>query len=308
MRVVGLLHLLVLAARAAATAELGSAADSHARPLVLATGLLRNAVAIHVSDAALTVPVPCKTDDHVGTRSGRGAHGGGGGGGGGKSAGRSISWWWTGMHLNATSPEVEAMLSFCREHRDIVSTLIMRCGVLTCCRAGTGDCGTAIGHVGVGCTNNHGRGGTIAGVLSDGCKAAIPKLVAMGIRPEIWLGEDDSITSARTLFNSSSQIADALLHIADQNPGLAGFNLDLESKQGTPTDKRDFIAFLRSVTAALNSSNSLALRFSADVGCVAPGEGGGPLASDCKALASSGVARLMDMATCECDPSPQLEL
>ena len=51
---------------------------------------------------------------------------------GGSSARRAISWWWTGMNLNATSPEVDAMLGFCREHRDIVSTLIMRCGVLTC--------------------------------------------------------------------------------------------------------------------------------------------------------------------------------
>ena len=212
----------------------------------------------------------------------------------GELSARSISWWWTGMHMNATAPEVEGLLSFCREHRDIVTTVIMRCGVLTCCRTGTGDCGNnALEHRTGGCTNNHGHGGTIAGQVSGACKAVIPQLVQMGIRPEIWLGEDDSLTSARFLFNSSAQIASALSRVATDYPGIAGFNLDLETKLGTAQDKRDFVSFLGTVTKALNP----ALRFSADVGCVALDEGGGPLASDCKALSVSGVNRLMNMVT-----------
>ena len=53
---------------------------------------------------------------------------------------RSISWWWD-TPATADDPAVEATLKFCREHRDIVQTLIMRCNVLTCCRTGTGECG-----------------------------------------------------------------------------------------------------------------------------------------------------------------------
>ena len=48
------------------------------------------------------------------------------------------------------------------------------------------------------------------------------------------------------------------------------------------------------MTAALNRRS---LRFSADVGCAAVGEGSGPLASNCRRLAASGVNRLMTMET-----------
>lgn len=209
---------------------------------------------------------------------------------------RSVGWWWNGAGLSASAPAVHGLLDFCTRNRAIVTTVMMRCGVHTCCRTGTGDCGNAIGRPTGGCTNNHGIGGTIAGELSDGCKAVIPRLAQLGVRPEIWLGQDDSLSSARYLFNHSAQTATALLSVCKDSPDIKGFNLDLETKAAvTAGDVARFASFLGDVTKALLSARGL--RFSADVGCVSLDEGSGPLASDCRRLGASGVSKLMEMAT-----------
>ena len=210
---------------------------------------------------------------------------------------RQVDWWWSGEDTNASDPAVEGLLSFCKQHRSIVTTVMMRCGVVTCCRTGTGDCGNAVGHRTGGCTNNGGVGGTISGELSAGCKHAIPELVQMGIRPEIWLGEDDSLQSARYLLSHPNLTTAKLLAVADANPGIAGFQIDLETKAAvTSAEVSQFTAFLRDTTATLHRRPK-PLRFSAAVGCNLAGEGGGPLGSRCKLQASSGVDKLYDMST-----------
>ena len=53
---------------------------------------------------------------------------------------RQISWWWD-APLNASDPEVDGFISFCKEHPTIVTTVIMECGITTCVRNKTrGDC------------------------------------------------------------------------------------------------------------------------------------------------------------------------
>jgi hypothetical protein len=69
------------------------------------------------------------------------------------------------MHMNASAPEVGALLRFCDAHRAVVSTVIMRCGLLTCCREGTDDCGPATGPRRAGCTNDR---APQAGVVEGG--------------------------------------------------------------------------------------------------------------------------------------------
>lgn len=215
---------------------------------------------------------------------------------------RNISWWWDTPN-SADDPAVEATLSFCKTHRHIVSTLIMRCNVLTCCRTGTGECGNAVNHSipkrPGSCTNNRGCGGVVTGTVSPACKKMIPALAAMGIRSELWLGEDDAISSARYLFAHPEETAADLLSIAKDNPGLVGFNLDLEtSAEATEHDMQAFAAFLAIVTRKLNAAPAGPIRFSADVSCMAQ-DSTTPsrLCTNCSRLASSGVNRLMNMRT-----------
>ena len=213
------------------------------------------------------------------------------------SPSREIHWWWSGEGMNASDPAVDGLLSFCTQHRNIVTTVMMRCGLVTCCRTGTGECGNLVGRQTGGCTNNGGVGGTISGELSPGCKRAIPVLVHMGIRPEIWLGEDDSLSSARYLISHVNSTVTELLAVAAATPGIAGFQIDLETKaQITTDDVRQLTTFLRNTTTALHR-RPVPLRFSADVGCNSPGEGSGPLGSRCNLQALSGVDKLYDMST-----------
>ena len=136
----------------------------------------------------------------------------------------------------------------------------------------------------------------LAHALAPLCLAR-PRLTALGIRTELWLGEDDSISSARYLFAHPAETARDLLAVAARHLDIAGFNIDLESGGGNSTDVQNFAAFLGTVTAALRGGTAAAsrpLRFSADVGC---GMGGAPLLSDCAPLIGSGVDRLMTMRT-----------
>jgi hypothetical protein len=134
---------------------------------------------------------------------------------------RSISWWWDDDHHESA----DGLIKFCTEHRDIVTRVMMLCEVFTCIAADWANASAPKGT----CTNNGGVGGTVTGQLSDKCKQAIPALTKLGIKTELWLGEDDSITSARYQFAHTNETAASLLRIAEENPGLSGFNLDLES-------------------------------------------------------------------------------
>lgn len=163
---------------------------------------------------------------------------------------RAVGWWWVGDA--AEDADVEAMLKFVTANHDIVSSLIMRCGVVTCVRTKTRGV----------CTNNNGTGGVITGTLSPACKAVIPKLVALGITPEIWLGEDDSLSSARHLIAHPDSTAAALLAVAQSAPGIGGFNIDLETSAGTAADAAALGHFLDAVATKLSGSG---IRFTADV-------------------------------------------
>jgi hypothetical protein len=144
---------------------------------------------------------------------------------------RAVSWWWTAPR-SPDDPGVQAFLDFCKAHRPIVTTVIMNCDVRTCCRLGCGECGnaknTSCSH-GSGCTNNHGIGGVVAGKVSAACEKVIPELVQMGIRAELWLGEDDSLLSAQYLISHPEATAAALVSVASKTAGIVGFNIDLVS-------------------------------------------------------------------------------
>lgn len=202
-------------------------------------------------------------------------------------AGRAISWWWS-APSDPNDPGVDGLLSFVRENTAIVTTVIARCGVYTCIR----DPSTKRPHA--RCLNNGGIGGKITGNVSAACLRVIPALAELGVRTELWLGEDDSYESAQYLFAHSAETADDLLGLAAQHPGISGFNIDLESGQGNASDISRFSNFLGAVSNTLAAKG---LRFSADVGCRAPAFQHGSFTTNCRALAASGVARLMNMGT-----------
>lgn len=147
------------------------------------------------------------------------------------------------------------------------------------------------------CTNNNGAGGKVTGSLLPACKYVIPKLTALGIRSELWLGEDDSLASARYLFSHARETAADLLAVAAATPGLAGFNIDLETWLGTTADAEDYVAFLTTVTSTLASAPSGPIRFSADVSCTRDVAVAPPILGNCKTLSAATVGRLMNMRT-----------
>ena len=206
---------------------------------------------------------------------------------------RSISWWWA-PPASPTDPAVDAAIEFCSLHKNIVTTVIARCGILTCVR------NTSTSRPDARCLNNNGTGGTIVGNMSAACTYALPKLQSLGIRTELWLGEDDSFLSALHLFNHPNETAEALIDVSRRYPGIInGFNYDPEP--GAPNINQstieDFRHFLGNVTARLNEYD---LRFSVDVGCQAPEKvntSWNPLTGQCALLASSGVNRVMNMGT-----------
>jgi hypothetical protein len=211
---------------------------------------------------------------------------------------RSISWWWNDDH----HASIEPLVSFCTQHRDIVSRVMLLCEVFTCVAADWSNASAPRGT----CTNNHGVGGVITGKLSDKCKQAIPALVELGVEAELWLGEDDSITSAHYQFAHANETAASLLEIAKENPGLSGFNLDLESHSPfNDTDRQAYKRYLRDVAAALRAapapavsaggSSSLRFRFSADLECRNPADD--HMMANCSAVVPSGIDRIYTMYT-----------
>eukprot|EP00038_Savillea_parva_P011118 m.195216 g.195216 ORF g.195216 m.195216 type:complete len:454 (-) comp19427_c0_seq1:180-1541(-) len=221
---------------------------------------------------------------------------------------RAISWWWaTEWNEPANSTRVDALVDFVKAHPTIVTTLIMRCGLVTCCRKGCDDCPNnpwtpSCSVTRTNCTNNNGMGGTVVGGLSPACQRAIPIVTQLGVRVELWLGEDDSIDSARYLFAHADDTASTLLKFAADNPDIKGFNIDLETGYGTPQDALDFAAFLKTVTSQLMRGPHGPLRFSADVACGDAGTiNSRPLATNCSLLGRAGVGRIMNMATYNAD-------
>ena len=214
---------------------------------------------------------------------------------------RAVSWWWSAPRPSASpfgnDTATSAMLAFVKANRAIVTTLIMECGVVTCVKNYTAPRGSP-------CLNNHGNGGQITGDLFPACKAALPALAALGVRAELWLGEDDSILSARTLFGHAAETAAALVAVARANPGINGFNLDLEAETSTDADVGALVGFLGAATKELNAAPGGPYRFSADVACFdSPGMWDG-LTGNCTRLARSGANRLMNMRTCEFGAAP----
>lgn len=201
---------------------------------------------------------------------------------------RQISWWWS-SPLTADDPGVEGLLQFATNNTDIVTTVIARCGIVTCVR----NVSTHRPHS--TCLNNNGTGGTITGHLTDACLHVLPELNKLGIRVELWLGEDDAYGSAQYLFAHPEDTANALIQVAAKYPGLIqGFNLDLEPGIGNRTDVVRFSLFLGTVTKLLNAQQ---LRFSSDVNCLPTNSPENSFATDCHTLSNSGVNRLMNMRT-----------
>ena len=99
-------------------------------------------------------------------------------------------------------------------------------------------------------------------------------------------------------FAHAPQMAASLLQIAKDNPGISGFNLDLETK--APFDDEDRLAYgkyLSDMTEALHAAPHGPLRFSADLECRDPAAN--TIMSNCSAVAGSGVGRVYTMYTCK---------
>ena len=73
-------------------------------------------------------------------------------------------------------------------------------------------------------------------------------------RSELWLGEDDALSSSRYMWAHAEQTADDLIAVTQRYPGIKGFNLDLESGHGTDEDLENYVKFLGVVGEKLQSS------------------------------------------------------
>ena len=225
------------------------------------------------------------------------------------SSTRAISWWVSNLVSGCEDPAgpcpaADALLGWLHSNSDIVDTLILRCGIFTCCRTGCGECGASLnasrcGRPAGSCENNGGVGGTISGKISAACHRVLPKLHALGIRAELWLGNDDSLVSARHLLQHPNETATALIDLAQQNSFIAGFNIDLEAGGGTFSDALLHREFLEQVSGMLSRANG-GLRLSTDVACSNfAGIVVRPLASNCSLLGSANLhgGRIMNMGT-----------
>merc|ERR1719498_175774 len=97
--------------------------------------------------------------------------------------------------------DTKPFLDFVTEHKNIVTTVIMRCGIVTCIK------NESTVRPNVRCLNNNGIGGTVVGNLSKACATVIPELTRLGIRSELWLGEDDALSSSRYMWAHAEQTA-----------------------------------------------------------------------------------------------------
>ena len=209
----------------------------------------------------------------------------------GRATGKREIGWWYGCPQTADDPAVAATIAWAKAHPTIIHTIIMNCGVLTCATNHSAPRGGNYS-----CLNNGGIGGVITGEVMPSGKKLIPALSALGVKVELWLGEDDSRQSALHMFENPKVFAADLLAVAKANPGLSGFNLDTETAHSTAADAALSVPFLKEVTSILTSAPGGPLRFSTDVACSA-GTGWCPMISDCALLANSGIDKIMNMAT-----------
>jgi hypothetical protein len=142
---------------------------------------------------------------------------------------RKVSWWWDGRPSRA--PNASALLSFVSAHRDIVSSVMLNCGVQV--------------------QDN----GTISGAVSSACVTAIKGLRSINVGAELWLGEQDSIDAARRLF-AQPQRAQASLTQVIKKFGLSGINFDLEPAKSNASDAAAYAAFFRTIRPALNAAGA----------------------------------------------------
>ena len=127
----------------------------------------------------------------------------------------------------------------------------------------------------------------MTGNLSSKCEQLIPRLSELGIQTELWLGEDDSITSARYMFAHVNETAEAVLAIAKKYPGqLTGINLDLETGATfTDQDRTNYSQFLEAMAIALHAAPGGPLRLTADMECRNPAVD--KMMDNCSAVANS---------------------
>ena len=189
---------------------------------------------------------------------------------------RRVGWWWD-APPTAADPKVDAMLDFAANHSAIVSSVIMQCGPTT-------------------------KNGVVAGSLLPSCVRAIPALAKLGIGAELWLGETDANASALKLFETASASVSFLVSLAKANPGLTGFNFDLEvgGSSWCPKGKScsgSYAAFLKEVKAGLIAAGHTGIRVTVDAQCSTTGKG---VTQDCKTLAS-GADVFMNMDTYNSD-------
>lgn len=176
------------------------------------------------------------------------------------AAAREISWWWDDDH----HPSADGLIKFCTAHKNIVSRVMLMCEVFTCVAADWSNASAPRGT----CINNNGVGGTVTGKVSQKCQQAISALTKLGVKTELWLGEDDSISSAAYMFAHANETAASLLSIAAEHPGLSGFNFDLETNAPfSDSDRLAYSRFLSDVTRALRTAPAGPLRVSADLEC-----------------------------------------
>jgi hypothetical protein len=179
---------------------------------------------------------------------------------------RQISWWWDAPQA-ASDPAVDALLSFSARHMDIVSSIFLRCGPTT-------------------------KSGTIEGQLYPACQRAIPALVKLGVKAELWLGETDDLDAARKLLDYANldTVVEALVALQKEQPGISGFNFDLEVPSVTICGSQRcdvlYAHFLSNVRAALQRTPGLAPRVTVDAACHS-GEGWSPVISNCSLLAAA---------------------
>jgi len=180
---------------------------------------------------------------------------------------RHVGWWWD-APATADDPGVDALLGFVKEHPTIVSSVLMLCGPTT-------------------------KSGTIAGELSPACTRVVPQLTALGVRPELWLGETDDVNAAITLVGDAPGAVAALGKLQEQLPGVLGFNFDLEVSKATMcgNERCDvrYASFLRDVRAGLAAAAAPGApvpRVTVDVSCH-KGDGWAPVISNCSLLADA---------------------
>jgi len=162
------------------------------------------------------------------------------------------------------------VVNFVKDHTNIVSSIIMNCGV----------------HLS--------DEGTFVGDLSKDCKKLIPHLQEHGVEPHLWLGESDNLDAHHKLFQRWEEAADFLVSLGQQY-GFKGMNIDLEADgqgQGTPSTPADavlFADFLKKVKPHLNAAG---MAFTVDVDATnwCPIIGNIPLLADAS-------DKVMDMGT-----------